>query len=304
MKKYVHNDASVPAVPPLAFARSEIGRRLADAMQAGSPSQRRLAEFVLRNPLRFAAWSIEDVARESGVSAPTISRFARELGHAGFAEFRAAIAGTLHAVVQSVEKLRDRMDEGAPGTPWHEAPAANLALAGQGITAAQIAAVVRHIAAARTVHVMGFGMSAHVAALLTLGIQPYHPQVVNVVEFGGTEVAAGRLATIGPDDLLFAITFPRYASDVMHLTRYARDRKARVVGLTDSVASPLARYCDEVLLAPSAHPVLSSSAVAAVAVVEAVSAALMLSDRENIDRAARLTEAISSYLHQTDTNGG
>jgi DNA-binding MurR/RpiR family transcriptional regulator len=147
---------------------------------------------------------------------------------------------------------------------------------------------------------MGFGISAHIAALLTLGIQPFCRQVINVVEYGGTEVAAGRLATIGEGDVLFAITFPRYANDVVHLTRYARDQRAQVIGLSDSVASPLARHAHELLVAPSDHPILSSSAVAAVAIIEAINASVMVSDRENIARAARLTEAISSYLLQPE----
>lgn len=289
------------AVPPLGFARSPVGQRLAATLDRGSPSQRKLAEFILRNPLRLAAWGIEDAARHSGVSAATISRFSRELGYEGFGELRTAIAGTLQSLVQSVEKLRDRI-EGGPGA---EAPftaaQTNMAHLAQAVTPAQIAAVTRHLVEAASVYVMGFGLSAHAAALLTLGIQPYCRHVVNVVEYGGTEVAAGRLATIGKGDVLFAITFPRYASDVVHLTRYARDQRARIAVLTDSAASPLARYADDLLIAPCGHPVLSSSMVAAVAVVEAISAAVMLSDRENVARAARLTEAISSYLVQGDS---
>jgi DNA-binding MurR/RpiR family transcriptional regulator len=154
------------------------------------------------------------------------------------------------------------------------------------------------MAAARTIHVMGFGLSAHVAALLVLGLQPFRPNAAGVVEFGGTEVAAGRLMGIGPGDMLVAITFPRYASDVVSLTRYAKDRGARVVALTDSAASPLAPLADVLMLAPSDHPTLSSSLVAAVAVVETLVAAVMLSDPANAERAAMLGDAIGGYLHK------
>ncbi len=145
---------------------------------------------------------------------------------------------------------------------------------------------------------MGFGLSAHVAALLVLGLQPFRPQVSGVVEFGGTEVAAGRLMGIGPDDLLIAITFPRYASDVVQLVRYARDRGARVVALTDSPAAPIAPLADRVLFAPADHPTLSSSMVAAVAIAEALVAAVMLSDPANAERASLLETAIGGYLHR------
>jgi DNA-binding MurR/RpiR family transcriptional regulator len=99
-----------------------------------------------------------------------------------------------------------------------------------------------------------------------LGLQPFLASVTAVVEYGGTEVAAGRLMTIGPEDLLIAITFPRYASDVVRLAHYAKDRGAGIVALTDSPASPLMPIADEVLLAPSEHPVLSCSMVAAASI--------------------------------------
>ncbi len=63
---------------------------------------------------------------------------------------------------------------------------------------------------------------------------------MNVVEYGGTEVAAGRLMNLERADALIAISFPRYAADAIHLTRYARDRGAHITALTDSIASPLA----------------------------------------------------------------
>jgi DNA-binding MurR/RpiR family transcriptional regulator len=143
---------------------------------------------------------------------------------------------------------------------------------------------------------MGFGISSHIAGLLTLKLQPFCPQLINVVEFGGTEVAAGRLMNAGPGDVLFAISFPRYAADAVQLSSYARDQGAAVISLTDAPASPLARLGHEVLFAPSNHPVLSSSYAASITVIEAVVTGIMTSKSDNVQQAARLTEAISQYL--------
>jgi DNA-binding MurR/RpiR family transcriptional regulator len=121
-----------------------------------------------------------------------------------------------------------------------------------------------------------------------------------VVEFGGTEVAAGRLMNVAKGDLLIVLSFPRYATDAVQLAAYARDRGAALVAITDSPASPLARLTDAVLLAPSQHPILSSSLAAAVVVIEALVARLMTSNRRNVAQAAKLTEAISAYLFRGD----
>jgi DNA-binding MurR/RpiR family transcriptional regulator len=73
-----------------------------------------------------------------------------------------------------------------------------------------------------------------------------------------------------------------------------------VLAITDSPASPLSRVAHRVLLASSAHPILSSSLAAAVLVIEALLTAMMTSSRENVVAAAKLTEAISAYLVRSD----
>ena len=160
-----------------------------------------------------------------------------------------------------------------------------------------LVAIAGRILAADTVYTLGFGLSAHLAAMLSLDLQPFCKQVINVVEFGGTEVAAGRLMNIGARDLLLAISFPRYANDAVTLCRYARDRGAHVVVITDSMASPLAPSAHTTLLAAASHPVMSSSSTAALLVIEALVTSLMVSGHNHVRQAEKLTEAIAAYLH-------
>jgi DNA-binding MurR/RpiR family transcriptional regulator len=299
-KKSSATSAAAPFASAQIFSATPLGVRLKGLMAEGSPGQRKIAEFILRHPIRVSALSIEDLAQASGVSAPTISRFARELDLAGFAEMRGAVADAVQTALNPVAKLKLQLEASGSSRSAETFTAIQSQIGGldAGVVAAQAAEAAAAIAAARNVHVMGFGLSAHVAALMVLGLQPFCANVAGVVEFGGTEVAAGRLMAIGPGDALVAITFPRYASDVVSLTRYAKDRGARIVALTDSIASPLAPLADILLLAPAEHPTLSSSMAAAVAIAETVVATVMLSDPANAERAARLGEAIGGYLHQ------
>ena len=303
MKSKFHNEAGVQAPSEGSFAGSSLGKRLIKLLDSGSASQKRIAEYALRNPLRLTAFSIEELSAATSASPATLSRFARESGFSSFAEFRNAVAETMQGLLDPLSKLADRL-EGEGGT--RSAAAESLetakghlgALSG-GATEAAISGLVAEIRAARSVYVMGFGLSAHLAAMLTLGLQPYRPEVVNVVQFGGTEVAAGRLMAIGAGDLLIAISFPRYAGDAVQLSRYARDKGARVAAITDSAASPLSRYAQTVVFASAVHPVLSATMVPGLAVCEAVCAQFMLADRDNLEKAAELTRAISDYLYRT-----
>ena len=150
----------------------------------------------------------------------------RDLGFVGYAEFRAGVGETVHALIAPVAKLGERLAQPDPsGTP-RKASLASAALNVQGLgdpmTAEAIRSVAYRLKTAKSVWVMGFGLSAHLAAILTLGLQPYRDGVVNVVQYGGTEVAAGRLMSAGADDIVIAIAFPRYSSDIANLARAAR----------------------------------------------------------------------------------
>lgn len=298
------------APPELAFARSPLGERLRAVLtdESATPSNRATADFLLRNPVRVTAWGIEELAANAQTSTATLSRFARSMGMSGFAALRAEMAEVLQAVLQPVEKLR-----GAVGrqdgryqvvSESLEVTMANVRASAEGLDAGRLAGFADRLSKASCVYLMGFGLSSHLAAMLALDLQPFCPQLVNVVEYGGTEVAAGRLMNIGKKDVLLAISFPRYADDAIRLTQYARDRGAYTLALTDSLASPLAAVCHETLVAASTHPVLSSSSVSAMLLIETLVTSLMLSSDDHIRQAGRLTEAISAYLYSPKSPRG
>lgn len=57
-----------------------------------TPSEKRVADFILSSRDHAAHLSISDLAEQCGVSDATISRFCRRLGYQGFAEFKLSVA--------------------------------------------------------------------------------------------------------------------------------------------------------------------------------------------------------------------
>ena len=317
MKRIKPSESGFSAAPLEAtFAQSALGIALRQVLGSAKGSNAAIADFLLRNPVRATAWGIEELASHTRTSTATLSRFARTLGFGGYAALRGGIADALQTALQPVfhpvEKLKDALGRGTQaasgGNPVIaeslEASLGNLRATAAGLDTGYLAQVAARILAAETVYTLGFGLSAHLAAMLSLHLQPFCKQVINVVEFGGTEVAAGRLMNIGPPDLLLAISFPRYASDAVTLTRYARDRGAHVVVITDSMASPLAPAAHATLLAPASHPVMPSSSTAALLVVEALVTSLMVSGHNHVRQAEKLTEAMAAYLYSGKPGDG
>ena len=282
------------------FAESALGRQVVGLLQTGSKSQRALSDFALRDPVFLATHGIEDVSRASGISASTISRYVRDLGMESYPAFRAGVADTVHGLVAPVAKLESGLARGpgqrAPADASLKSALTQLQSLSDAHTTDALHLATTMLREARQVWIMGFGLSAHLAAILALGLQPYRDGIVNVVQFGGTEVAAGRLMSAGQGDVVIAISFPRYSSDIADLARAVRAMGAKLIALTDSPAAPLAQACDHLLLAPAQHPVLSSSCLPGLALIEALLSEFLLSDPAHVERASRLAAIMSAYL--------
>ncbi len=294
------------ASPEIAFAESSLGAILLKVLSEGSASNRAIADYLLRNQVRVTALGIEELAESCQVSAATISRFARDIGFKNYAAMRNEVATTLQSVLQPVDKLRNniarRPGATAPALESLEYAAANVKACSQALDLNELGKIVTVLTRARAVYVIGFGLSSQLAGMLALHLQPFCQQVIEVAGPGGTEVAAGHLANITAHDVLVVISFPRYSNDVIRLAEFARKRDACVVSITDSPASALAKVANHVLYAQSTHPVLPSSASAAIAVIEALVVTLMVSNKDNVDKAARLTDAISAWLQGADSD--
>jgi len=289
------------ASPDIGFAESSLGQSLLRVLAEGSASNRAIADYVLRNQVRVTALGIEELADACDVSTATISRFARDLGFKNYAAMRGAVAETLQSVLQPVEKLRStiarRAAKASPALESLGYAEASITATSRALAGTQIDRIGAMLTKARTVYVLGFGLSSFLAGALAMHLQPFCRHVVEVAASGGTEVAASHLATITDRDVLVVISLPRYTLDVVPLTRFARDAGATIVSITDSPASPLAELGHHVLYAHSTHPVLPSSSSAALAVIEALAVSLMTSNKANVAKAARHTEAIAAYLY-------
>lgn len=297
----MHPPAQSSASPDIGFAESSLGQTLLRVLAEGSASNRAIADYLLRNQMRVTALGIEELAEACEVSTATISRFARDLGFKNYAAMRGAVAETLQSLLQPVEKLRTtiarRRAAASPALESLSYAEAAITATSQALAGAGIDRIGALLTRARTVYVMGFGLSTFLAGALAMHLQPFCRHVVEVAGSGGTEVAASHLANIGSKDVLVVISLPRYTLAAVPLTRFARDSGATIVSITDSPASPLAELGHHVLYAHSAHPVLPSSSSAALAVIEALAVSLMTSNKANVAKAERHTEAIAAYLY-------
>ena len=276
-------------------------RKLTELAPDLQPSLRKVADFILRHPLKAATLTIEEMAQETGTSPSAVNRLAKVMDLGGYTGLKTELVASLQQMVSPVDKLRNELEQRAGGEfGLHEQirnASSNLGAAGSNNPATSFEAFVDSLIKARKIFVLGFGNSAYLAGLAAATLMPFCADATAISMEGGNENAAYRLAAITDQDVLLAIALPRYSLDTLQLARFAKERGATVLAITDSPASPLSTLAEHVLFAPADHPVLTSSNIAVLALIEGLVAGVMARNKEAVKLATELTESVMSYLH-------
>ena len=116
-----------------------------------------------------------------------------------------------------------------------------------------------------------------------------------------------QMIRIDKDDVVIGISFPRYSSRTVKAMKFAYDRGATVIALTDSLAAPIARNATHTLIAMSDMVSLVDSLVAPLSVVNALIVACSYRKEEAISKTfANLEEIWDEYgvYEKVDDLGG
>lgn len=247
--------------------------------------------------------TIEEFADAARISAPTANRFARAIGFARYADFRAAIVEAIRPDRSPEEKLRHTR-RGASSTrivaSSLEQDVANLRNTAGGLSQAQVEPAAQMLLEATAIFAIGFGTSGYVASYAANLLDPLLPDARFVAVEGGTEQTARRLVKLKSGHVVIAFTFPRYSRDIGSLVGLAKARGARVLAITDKPSSPIAAMADLSIYAFAERQILSSSVVAAVALVEALTSAVAYRRRGAVAAMEALTEQVRPYLEDQE----
>jgi DNA-binding MurR/RpiR family transcriptional regulator len=277
---------------------TDLAHRIALVYGSLSEAHRRAADFVLQNPLETATMTIEGFAERSGASTATVTRFVRTLGYAGYSEFRAALSEALRLAMAPVDSFADAHSAKSSAFVTFvtalKDQAANLDETLAAIDEATCSQAMDILLRARRIFTVGSGASHHVAAHLDEGLTLYlDANVIFASSRGGAEKAVRHLMNVGPDDLVLAISLPRYSRGTVDLAKLAKNRGATVMALTDGPSSPLVPLADITLFAPARNRLLPNSPTAAFALADAIVAAVA---RERPDAVAALKELSENLL--------
>jgi len=217
-----------------------------------------VARYLLDHPDDVALETLMVIAERSGAQPSAIVRFAKAVGFTGASPMQRVLRDSLlanHSTLRYGERVRhvnaslDANGAGGVGHLLDEFSAGDiLALQNlrQTVSHDELTKAIGLIQAADTLYVIGMRRSFPVAAYIAYSFLRVGKRSVFVDNAGG--LAEQQLQPICSTDLLIAISDHPYASETVQAVETAVAAKAKVLAITDSLISPLARGADQVLL--------------------------------------------------------
>jgi len=252
---------------------SQLVDRLRSRFDELSPELQRAARWITDHPNETGLWSMRQQARDAGVSAPTMVRLARSLGFPGYASLRRPFQDALTGRAAAYRPRASSL-QAAPQAKRIERLARDIAASQIADVESVLAlnspqrleAAVGAIAAARRVGFLGVRAPFGIAFQFRYAYNLIARNGVLFDGIGGT--VHDQVETLGPGDVLIAISQAPYSTPTVEAVVTAAKRGVTIVALTDSALSPLARNATHFLLFRADSISFFPSMIAPLALVE------------------------------------
>jgi DNA-binding MurR/RpiR family transcriptional regulator len=219
-----------------------------------SPRLQQVAKYVLDNPNDMALQTLAVIADRCHVQPSTIVRFAKNFGYDGASQMQELFRDEMLTQPPSpsyAERIRQFSRRAgangsiAPHDVMREFADSNiLALEHlkDSVRKADLERAIDLIRSANAVYIVGLRRSFPVASYLAYALR--HVDKRAFLLDGVAGMLTEQAGMMGAKDLLIAISFNPYASETAQVAATAKERKARIIAITDSRLSPIAGAAD------------------------------------------------------------
>ncbi len=240
----VHNGnvaTSTPAINALTRIRSSYPSLAA--------SEKRVADWVMKEPEKILHLSMAQVARECGVSDTTVLRFCRNAGFQGYTDLKLSIAMNLTSPTQVIH---DDIAEGdAPATIARKVFLSNIQALYDTMEVLDEDALLQAadmIASAARISIIGVGTSSPIVQAM---YQMFFRLGLNVRAQTDSYLQLMEAALVGEGDVVVGISQSGSSTDPVLTVAEAKRNGAKTIVITGNAESPITQYADVTLLAVS-----------------------------------------------------
>ena len=264
---------------------NQTGKRL-------SKSHRLIEAYIVAHYDKAVFMTASVLGQNVGVSESTVVRFATAMGYDGYPEMQQALQELVRHRLTSQQRLD--MSTGLGKQQVLEtvlkSDMNNMRSTMEELDPDIFDRVVERILGAKAIYILGLRSAAPLAQFLGYYLH-YIFDDVRIVSSGTGDVFED-ISRIGREDVLIGISFPRYSTRTLEAMRFARQRGAQVVGITDGVRSPMMDITPDCLTARTDMASFVDSLAAPLSVINALVVALGLQRPEELREHFRHMESI------------
>ncbi len=232
-------------------------KHISSDYEALSKQLKVIARHVEQHRDHIGLDGIQEVARQCNVQPSAVVRFAKHFGYSGFTEmqaiFREGISRQLAPSRNYKTRIRDIIESGTGSLSSVEIASEFLAgsLAGMqelqsSMHAPTFKKAVDILAESDCIWIAASRRSFPIAVYLDYALQHTDKRIGLVSGMGSMQL--GQMRSVRKNDVIVAISFSPYAEETLSVAKLAVDRGAKLIAITDSRMSPLAKLAQVALI--------------------------------------------------------
>ena len=255
---------------PKAETRLEV--RFNQAQNNLSRSRQQLLRRILGEPHESFYLSSREMARRYGVDSSTVVRTIQALGYEKFAEFAHDLRKHFVKQITPYSSMKAATQKnGSVADYVHQSLSQdmeNLRTLKESLDPNKIVELAKQIHRARRIIVVGIDFAESLAMSLAYGLVRLGYDAESPTGSSGAVQSKVRIMT--KKDLLIAISFGRGLRETVEAAQRARRQGVPTFGVTDGDKTPIARYCEQYIVASTVRTSFLDSYVAPVAAINAI----------------------------------
>ena len=259
----------------MSISQNRVGELVRQRLDSLSPAERRLARVLLASYPIAGLESVARFAERAGVSPPTVTRFIAKLGFRGYPEFQENLRHEVQSRLSSpLERYRDEPKQESAIKTALDVSTRNLQATLDLLSERDVKEAIELLAdVRRRVMVLGGRVSGPLARYLAGQLHLLRPGI-GLVD-SERSAPAQQLIDMRKTDVLVLFDYRRYQTDTIDSARVAAARGCDVILFTDQWLSPASAFSRQVLVTSVETVGPFDSLVGAMAVVEAIVAAVL-----------------------------
>ena len=249
-----------------------------------SKGHKKIADFIIKNYDKCAFMTASKMGEEADVSESTVVRFAYTLGYDGYPQLQKNLQEVIKnqlTIIQRAKMSFDNIDEYKIFESVLKNDTHNIKQTLARIESDTFRKIINDIVNCKgKIYIVGLRTSTSLSEYLAYYLELMMDNI-KLIKYTYTDVFE-QIVDVKKEDLVIGISFPRYTSRTYDILKYAKDKDANIIAITDSKHSPIGELSDNTIIAVNNMTSIVDSLVAPLSVINAIIVAVGSKKKEEV----------------------